>query len=176
MPKRFVLVLALGVLVLAGCRTMKTPSAPVEVMTMENLPAADQTTYVSLRDHRVVPDSARTLTNWDLAFEGTNIAVNGEGLLMDVPFDSVATAPKEGYRRDGGSQGNVVPGGSGNGWYLYDPEFHVLEPIPNRTIVLRMLDGTYAKVGIQSYYHTESDDPRFYTFQYAYQPNGSRSL
>lgn len=172
MPKRLSLCVIVGFLVFTGCRTMKTPSAPAEVMTLENLPAADQTTYVSLRDHRVIPDSARTLTNWDLALEGTNISVNGEGVLVEVAFDSLQVAPKEGYRRDGGSQGNVVPGGSGNGWYLYDPEFHVLEPIPDRTLVVRTLDGTYAKVAVQSYYHLETDAPRFYTLRYAHQASG----
>jgi len=43
----------------------------------------------------------------------------------------------------------VVCHGSGNGWYLYTG--NGVEPLPERTLVIRRADGTAAKVRFVSY-------------------------
>ena len=105
------------------------------------------------------------------------IEVNGMAQLVEAPFMAVAEAPADGY--EPGAE--AVPGGSGNGWYRYDSAVHQIIPIPGRTLVLRTTGGDYAKVEILSYYLGGPEapvptEPRLYTFRYALQPGGSRSL
>ena len=118
---------------------------------------------------------------WDIAFQNTNIRVNGSVQLVETPFDDLLAAPEDGYQRDEASR-TAIPGGSGNGWYLYDSGSHQIMPIPGRTLVLKTAADTYAKVEILSYYFMDlsassaAGDPRYYTFRYAHQPDGSRVL
>ncbi|GIV60442.1 MAG: hypothetical protein KatS3mg044_1397 [Rhodothermaceae bacterium] len=147
-------------------------------------------------------DSASTA--WDIGFQSTNLIFNGgtsgpgEGaaVLIEDIFENVRTAPENAaFRVDGSAECPSVfgqPGpkmaicpGSGNGWYNYDSQTNVVTPIPGRTIVVRTADGRYAKLRILSYYKGNPDpgaiDPaanpsRYYTFEYVFQPDGSRDL
>ena len=199
------LVLLLG---LAACDTAETGPDPgpdpLTVERVEDLPADPATgrdslgqaislnrfTFFSFADGEVVlayDDEDRadsSSTAWDVAFRGTEVIANGgdsgpgEGGVQVVTgaFDEVTEAPADGYL-------DAVPGGSGNGWYNYDPATFTVTPIPGRTLVVRTADGRYAKLRILSYYEGAPDpiDPftdseRFYTFEYVYQPDGSRSF
>ncbi|MFN3597161.1 MAG: HmuY family protein [Rubricoccaceae bacterium] len=158
-------------------------------------------TLYSLRENRVVlastsanrADSASTA--WDIGFRGTTIIFNGgtsgpgttAAQILLVPFDEVTEAPAEGYRLDAG--GNfAIPIGADAGWYTYIPfeggPGGYISPIPGRTIVLRLNDGSYAKVRILSYYRGRPAPPinpftstdRHYTFEFVHQPNRTRSF
>ncbi len=182
LPQRLSFLMALlPVIVLLGAcarsGAMQSGGAPPEPQTVANIDASgDDYVYYSLRENRPV-EAAEV---WDIAFQSTNIRINGSMQLVETPFDSVRIAPEAGYQRDDSGQ-TMLPGGSGNGWYLYDSGSHKLTPIPRRTIVLKTAAETYAKVEILSYYFMSlpagSDaggDPRYYTFRYAHQPDGSR--
>lgn len=173
----FVPTLCLVLLLAAACTpkaaVRDAPPAPVETVTNFEATAL---VYFSLQDNMQVGVGE----DWDLSFSSTTLRVNGEVLLLDEPFDAVTEAPKDGYADDTGAQ-PVIASGSGNGWYLYDASVHSIQPVPDRTLIIKTEAGTYAKVEILSYYRLlegeeQKDAPRYYTFRYVHQPDGSRRL
>ncbi len=182
-PRRSFLMAFLPSLVLlsACARTGATQSgAPPDIQTVANIDASgDAYVYYSLRENRPVETEDGA---WDIAFQNTNIRVNGSVQLVETPFEAVVTAPEDGYQRDEAARA-AIPGGSGNGWYLYDSGSHKIMPIPGRTLILKTAAETYAKLEILSYYFMdlpsgsdEGGDPRYYTFRFAHQTDGSRVL
>ena len=72
----------------------------------------------------------------------------------------------------------AISTGSGNGWYTYNGQTHVISPTPGKILVFKTHDGLYAKIEILSYYKDSPANPnaftdpsRYYTFNYIYQPN-----
>ncbi|AWX43920.1 hypothetical protein HME9304_00918 [Flagellimonas maritima] len=140
-------------------------------------------------------------TEWDLAFRGTSIAVNGGtatgtndeptrngngGIAIETgTFASVTSADGLTFAQDADGA-YAIPAGSDNGWYNYNFMTNILSPIPGKIFVVRTHDGKYAKVEFLSYYRDApsditpdiaQNDLRFYTFQYVYNPNeGETSL
>ncbi|WP_099546586.1 IPT/TIG domain-containing protein [Maribacter sp. 4G9] len=132
-------------------------------------------------------------TDWDIAFRGTTIAVNGGtatgtneeparngdggATIQNGVFSDITSA--DGLSFDQDAAGSfAVPAGSGEGWYNYNPATFTVTPIPGRILVFRTHDGKYAKVEIISYYRDApaepdafSDESRVYTFNYVYNPN-----
>lgn len=188
------------VLILSACSDstngVDEPTSEIEVETVEDLEATGENgeyTFFSLRSGQEVAHSDSATTEWDIAFNGTTIRFNSgasgpgdaEALLLDVPFEEVTIAPTDGYNSDA-EDSLAVPGGNGNGWYIYTGDSnppHAVLPIEDLTIVLKTADGAhYAKLEIISYYEgnpdTSSDefanmetrpDSRHYTFQYVIQ-------
>lgn len=134
-------------------------------------------------------------TDWDVAFRGTAIIINGGVSLgtTDEPertgngaayiatgsFATVTDVDSSVFIQDSDS-GYAIPSGSGNGWYTYDFMTNTINPIPGRVLVIRTRDNRYAKIEILSYYKDSPDevtpeiaanDLRYYTFNYVYQPN-----
>ncbi|TPV35955.1 hypothetical protein FJ651_03275 [Paucihalobacter ruber] len=132
-------------------------------------------------------------TNWDIAFRGTTIIVNG-GESLGTNDEPVRTGNAAAYIANGtmasvtevdtdlliadSTNGYAIPSGSGNGWYLYNPQLFLVTPIAGKILVFRTHDGRYAKVEILSYYQDAPENPnamvdegRYYTFNYVYQPN-----
>ena len=141
-------------------------------------------------------------TDWDIAFRGTTILVNGGAssgipeeptrtgnagayILTDI-FNDVNTITESSFEQDS-ALGLAIKTGSGNGWYNYDgsnPFAPKIEPIPGKVIVFRTADNKYAKVEILSYYKDNPDvitediaqnDSRYFTFNYVYQPNEGKT-
>lgn len=132
-------------------------------------------------------------TEWDIAFRGTTIIVNGgesQG-TTDEPgrtgnagayialstFDEVTDVEEELFDQDSVSE-LAISTGSDNGWYNYNFMTNVVSPLAGRILVFRTRDGKYAKVEILSYYKDAPanpdgfvDESRYYTFNYVYQPN-----
>jgi len=155
---------------------------PVEVtltpVVVDELDASQGLVHYSLRTNQVVPDSLADTDAWDIAFQGTSITVNGQAQIVDVAFDALVEAPEEGYHADE-EENPAIPSGNGEGWYLYDSTTHVVTAVPARTIVLKTPEDTYAKVEIVSYYDGQIPGvgaPRYFTFQYVHQPDGSRQF
>ncbi len=138
-------------------------------------------------------------TDWDIAFRGTSILVNGGSsagiedaperngnagaYIVDGIFDDVMAINTGSFAQDG-PDGLSIPTGSDNGWYNYDPSQLTIRPIPGKVIVLRTADNKFAKVEILSYYKdapeviTEQialNDLRYYTFNYVYQDDAGAS-
>lgn len=138
-------------------------------------------------------------TEWDIAFRGTTIAINGGTVTgtADEParngnagasivtgtFASVTDADGTPFDQDADGA-FAIPTGSDNGWYNYNQPTNTVSAIPGRVLVFRTHDGKYAKVEILSYYKDAPAQPdgfvdeyRFYTFNYVYNPNeGETSL
>lgn len=132
-------------------------------------------------------------TEWDIAFRGSIIAVNGGvvtgtndeperngnagAAIVSGTFAEVTSAEGLTFSQDG-SGAFAIPAGSDNGWYNYNPVTNLLLPIPGKVLVFRTHDGKFAKVEILSYYEDAPANPdgfvdasRFYTFNYVYNPN-----
>lgn len=129
-------------------------------------------------------------TDWDIAFRGTTIAVNGGAATgtADEPtrngnagatitsgtFDSIVTADGLIFTQDTDAT-FAIPTGSDNGWYNYNPQTNIISAIPGKVLVFKTRHGNYAKVEILSYYlDQDSSNPaggRNYTFNYVYNPN-----
>ncbi len=139
-------------------------------------------------------------TDWDIAFRGTSIAVNGGTVTgtTDEParngnagvsitsgtFASITTADGLSFSQDADGA-FAIASGSDNGWYNYSGSpNHLITPIPGKVLVFRTRNGHYAKIEILSYYkdapanpNVMTDASRHYTFNYVYNPNaGEKSL
>ena len=134
-------------------------------------------------------------TDWDIAFRGTTIAVNGGTVTGtdDEPlrngdagatiatgtFASITTAGGLTFLQDAADGSFAIPTGSDNGWYNYNQQVRVITPIPGKILVFKTRDGNYAKVEILSYYlDQDSSNPangRYYTFNYVYNPNAGET-
>jgi hypothetical protein len=130
-------------------------------------------------------------TEWDIAFRGTTIAINGgtatgttdepnrngdvgAAIVSGTTFANVTSADGLTFVQDANAA-FAIPTGSDNGWYNYNFMTNVVSAIPGKVIVFRTRDGKYAKVEILSYYlNQDSSNPsngRYYTFNYVYNPN-----
>ena len=95
---------------------------------------------------------------------------------------------KDVFKTDNAPASFAVTFGSGKGWYVYDQLTSLITPLAGRVLVIRTASGKFAKVEIINYYKggvtlpiTASDSDklskqRYYTFRYAYQPNGSKTF
>lgn len=133
-------------------------------------------------------------TEWDIAFRGTSIIVNGGASLgtTDEPertgqagvyiangtMASITSVDTSSFIQDS-TTGYAITTGSGNGWYTYaGPPTHLITPIPGKVLVFKTHKGLYAKVEILSYYENAPANPDaftdatpYYTFNYVFQPN-----
>lgn len=135
-------------------------------------------------------------TDWDIAFRGTSIIVNGGTSLgttdepnrtgnaavyiTDGTMNSVTAVTTSNLTQDSATS-YAIASGSGNGWYTYaGPPSHLINPTPGKILVIRTHNGMYAKVEILSYYEDAPanpdafvDESRYFTFNYVYQPNAN---
>lgn len=171
----------------------------VEAETISNIQAT-QTADYSTNPPTITGDyikfsfeTGTTVTgdNWDIAFRGTTILVNGgEATADDQPvrmgnagayfstgaLSEIASVDTTLFTQDSEANGLAITTGSGNGWYNYDPATHIISPIPGKVLVVRTNDGKYAKVEILSYYensepNADLSNSQYYSFNYVYQPN-----
>ncbi|GAA6764382.1 HmuY family protein [Flavobacterium sp. CGRL1] len=156
-------------------------------------PAGGAFAKFSFSENKVVTDN-----NWDIAFRGTTIIVNGGAKigLTDEPertgsgavsivsgtFASVTAFPAAGTFAQDASTVYSIPTGSGKGWYSYNADTHIISPIAGKVFVVKTHDGKYAKFEILSYYKdapatptAESVSP-YYTFNFAYQANSTTTF
>lgn len=150
-------------------------------------------------------DTAKWLKtkDWDLAFTGpynSEIYINnseieknpgfgGEAkntaiIKIDKPYSAVTEAPSDEEFNNSTTQmigWNQTEHSSG--WFDYSMGGHIMQAIPNRTYVLRLADGKYAKLELISAYKgypvaiTDLRWPApYYTFRYFVQKDGSNNL
>lgn len=178
---------------------------PVVAQKVENLHApavTDRTVNPPAESGDFTKFSFKTGTvvtgdDWDIAFRATKILVNGgsEIGLTDEPtrtgdaalalesntFSGVTQAPEVNSFAKDANGTYALPTGSGNGWYTYNPQIQQISPIAGKIIVVKTIDGNYAKMEILSYYKdldaTNPANGRYYTFNYVYNPNvGEKSF
>jgi len=160
--------------------------------------SAGTTTYYSLVDNKIVTKADSATTKWDIAFSSTKILVNsgtsGPGLggafVFKGLFDDLKTIPADSsFATDNSTAASyAIPLGSGRAWYTYDGLTTLVSPIAGRVLVIRTANGKYAKIEILNYYkggvtlastasvNDKLFNQRYYTFRYAYQPNGSKTF
>ena len=150
-------------------------------------------TFFDMSSNQVILDrddddrSDSTSTKWDVGFHSTTLIVNSSATgggsggvqVVDVEFADLTEAPESGYSTE--SVG--LESSSDVAWGLYDPVAMLVLPRAGKTLVVRTADGNYAKMRVISYYRGAptvpdpfSDQERYYTFEYVYQPNGSREF
>ncbi len=141
--------------------------------------------------------------DWDIAFTGpynseiyinnasdpNNPAYQGESkqariLLIKQAYQHVHTAPSD-QQFEASEVSKVGWAGSegSDGWYTYSIKNHLMQPLPNRTYVIRLPDQNYAKLQLINVYKgnpsavTNLDWPKPYlTFKYYVQIDGSKNL
>lgn len=144
-------------------------------------------------------DAGEVTTNaddWDIAFRGTTIIVNGGASqgTTDEPdrasnaaayiatgtMTAVTSVDTNLFTQDAADI-LAIASGSDNGWYNYSgsPLF-LITPLPGKILVIRTSENKYAKVEILSYYKDAptnpdafADEGRYFTFNYVYQPNNN---
>ena len=137
--------------------------------------------------------------NWDVAFSGSTIIVNGgESSNQNQPertgtaavyiatgtFSDIRTVDLSKLEQDNTSGPAIIDdlGISGKGWASYDMSSHILSPIPGRILVFRTYDNKYAKMEIIYFYDSLNPDTGsgdiggFYTFNYVYQSDGTTNF
>lgn len=135
--------------------------------------------------------------NWDVAFSGTTIIVNGGdsynvnqperignaavyidiGVMSDIKTVDVDKLIQDNEEGPAIIDDLGVPP-PGEGWASYDMDAHILSPTPGRILVFRTHDNKYAKMEILYFYDSPDPQPSegdyggFYTFNYVYQSDG----
>ena len=127
--------------------------------------------------------------DWDIAFRGTEILVNGgfpgtnnepartglaAGYITIGNYGGIKSVNENLLHQDSETQ-KAIPSTNG-GWYEIDN--NVILPYSDKTLVFKTHNSRYAKVKIVSFYKDApenissfSSKPEYYTFSYTYQPN-----
>lgn len=126
-------------------------------------------------------------TDWDIAFRGTKILVNG-GVSTGLVDEPERTGNAAAYLGTGelddidAVNTDLLEQDSVNGlvlsnWYTYaGPPTHEIKPTAGKILVIRTRSGAFAKVEILSYYQDAQPNEtytnfQYYTFNYVYNPN-----
>ncbi|MAJ82737.1 MAG: hypothetical protein CMC16_00350 [Flavobacteriaceae bacterium] len=171
---------------------------PIGEGVYDNLHAPEGGDFVKLK---FVPDPSTpkalitdSENNWDIAFRGTMIIVNG-GVktgsgnepervsspqisayidILNMKYINVIKSENleiYGENQDKAGQPKI-PNISGQGWFEDDGTY--ITPLEDKTIVLRTIDDYYVKIGMYSYYkdaappeNSSKDDQGYYSFQYS---------
>lgn len=143
--------------------------------------SGDGSVFFNLASGEIVSIEAAAAGGWDIAFQRTNIQVNGAAQFLDVDYDSLYQAPEMGYLTS--ESGPVaLPSSSEKRWFNYDFNTHFISPVKNRIVVIKTKSGHYAKLEILNYYKAEFgadgpvETPRFYSFRYVLQTDGTNAF
>ena len=177
------------------------PVAALEIKTASNIfapqggggpnPATGSFAKFSFSENAIV-----TSDNWDIAFRGTTILVNGGAPIgiADEPtrtgmggiaivngiFSDVTSIPTT-FIQDAAST-YAIPTGSNNGWYSYSSATNIVSPIAGKVFVVKTNNGKFAKFEILSYYKDApatpdaTSLPRHYKIKFVYQPNSTTTF
>ena len=132
--------------------------------------------------------------NWDVAFRGTTIIVNGGAKAYNDQPDRTGNAAiyiaigsmseinnidTSRLLQDNSTGSAILEnmmiddlGISGEGWASYNYQTHIISPIPGRILVFRTHDDKYVKMEILYFYNSLTPEPQngdyggFYTFNY----------
>lgn len=141
--------------------------------------------------------------DWDIAFTGpynSEIYVNNAidpfnpgyagaadrtaVILLKQSYQSVSIAPTdEEFDQNGTRKIGWAANSESLGWFQYSLTTHIMQALPNRTYVIRLPDGKYAKLQLINAYKgnptavTNMNWPApYYTFKYYVQQDGSKNL
>ena len=195
-----IFLITLVTIITASCTSNDLELEPVVALEASNIYAPVTTDYTvspptesgtftkfSFEKGTVVTDD-----NWDIAFRGTTIIVNGGTKvgLSDEPsktgvgalsmqtgkFIDILLAPNDTEFTQDQSGTLALPKST---WYSYNPQNHLISPVTGKVLVVKTSKGHYAKMEILSYYKDKvtTNDSRYYSFSYVYNPNvGDKNL
>lgn len=131
-----------------------------------------------------------TGNDWDIAFRGTTILVNGgekTGVsgepertgnaaltVVNKEFSDVSQAPEDAMFSQDAEGVLALPKGI---WYTYKRENHLVSAVAGKILVIKTVNGHYAKMEIISYYKDmdssnsadkDNSGAQYYTFNYVY--------
>lgn len=163
------------------------PGTGFDPITGAPLGTTGHFTFYRLSDSTQVELSDSAKGKWDLGFRGSQIIINGgtgrpgkaEAKVIDGVYENLLEIPSTiTFGVDDGSNLAI-----GNQWGIYDKASMIYNPAPGKIILLKSHDGNYAKLEVISYYKNapinpdaRKDLPRYYTFRYVYQSNGTKKL
>ena len=150
--------------------------------TVKNLYANNGSHYqffnLASGDTTIVADS--NSTKWDMAFKATTVLINSgisgpdkdSAQIAATDFTSVTTAPSLNWKSDEAG-GKAVAG-----WYNYDPNSHIISVADDKTYIIKLSNGRYAKLVFDSYYQNNNTagTSRYYSFTYYFEPTGLTDL
>jgi hypothetical protein len=175
--------------------TQKASDVPAPQSGGQGQPVSGEFTKFSFSENKIV-----TTDNWDIAFRGTSIIVNGgtkinvddageptrkgSGSLSIVSgtFASVTLFPAASTFAQDAATVPAFPISGANVWYNYNDVTHIITAKAGKVYVVKTHDGKYAKFEILSYYKGAPATPeatstsRYYTFNFAYQANSTTTF
>ncbi|MCC6816156.1 MAG: HmuY family protein [Saprospiraceae bacterium] len=143
--------------------------------------------FFRLADSSIVDLNDSATTKWDLAFRGSRIILNGgssgpgttQAFLQSGIFSDFKKVSLDSIFKSDAAPTYAI----GSTWSTYNPTTQVLIPTPGKFIVLKTSDNKFCKIEILSYYKdappspdSRKDLPRYFTFRYVYQSNGTSSF
>ncbi len=174
------------------------PADTVTGLSAQGMPITNgKYTFYSLEKNALVANTDSASTKWDIAFMSTRILTNGGtsgvgqggAFVYTGLFDDLKTIPTDSvFKTDNAPTSYAITTGSGNGWYTYDQLTSLITPLAGRVLVIKTASGKYAKMEITCYYKGGVTLPasatdmekltkqRYYTFRFAYQPNGTKTF
>ena len=145
-----------------------------------------------------------TNENWDVAFRGTTLIINGgekahndqpdrtgnAGVYIDIGSMSEINSIDTSKLLQDNSSGSAILnnimiddlGVSGQGWASYSFSTHLFSPRAGRILLFRTHDDKYAKMEIIYFYDSlrpdtgNNDIGGYYTFNYVYQSDGTTNF
>ncbi|MBA6155440.1 HmuY family protein [Tenacibaculum sp. S7007] len=201
--KSILLLVVLTFIVISCSENDSLVIEPIEAKTISNLhapqeqaghgqPISGEFTKFSFKEGKQVTDD-----NWDIAFRGLRVIINGGnkyGLtdepertgnaslaVIKSPFKDVKETPTEDKFKQDANGVYAITSDGGDDWYTYGNR--IVTANAGTILVVKTIDGNYAKMEIKSYYKdnpntiTTSSEPRYYTFDYVYNPRvGDKSF
>lgn len=186
------------VLPIAALSVKDIPADTVVGLSAQGAPITNgKYTFYSLEKNAIVPNTDSASTKWDIAFMATRIITNGGtsgagqggAFVYTGLFDDLKTIPTDSvFKTDNAPTSYAITAGSGKGWYTYDGLNNLITPLAGRVLVIRTASGKYVKMEITSYYKGGATLPasasdmekltkqRYYSFRFAYQPNGTKTF
>lgn len=152
--------------------------------------AADSLQYMKTNDWDIAftgPYNSEVYVNnanyqYNPGFEGP--AVNTAVVKLDMAYENITQAPEDTeFDNSDITKIGWSSSASSAGWFFYSLETHIMQSIPNRSYVIRLPDGKYAKLQLINAYKgnppavTDLNWPApYFTFRYYVQEDGSKNL
>ncbi|RYF26483.1 MAG: hypothetical protein EOO42_01415 [Flavobacteriales bacterium] len=192
---------------------IKDLAGDTETSLGNNIPGKEQRPFFTflfrVKDQKQIwikskADSAQYLksTDWDIAFTGNYNSIvfvnngtaigspgfGGDGISkvvkVDQAYNNITEAPADNdFQNSDVNEIGWAESSTSAGWYTYDLNTHIMKRIVNRTYILKLNSGKYAKLEIVSIYKgnppavTDLYWPSPYlTFRYFVQEDGSKNL
>jgi hypothetical protein len=139
----------------------------------ENVEANDpaKKTFFNFSEKNIVNEDK----TWDVAFSKTNIFINGTYIMLEKKFEEVKSLPENPQFISAANGKNPTV----RDWYEYDPASHLVQPIADKTYLIKTTNGQLIKMKILSYYQNRPEFPEpgkdksgYFTFEFVVSKDG----